>query len=242
MAGGRWFVIGPVADGVVLCTMQGPDLSSQTRFADMATAQRAADALPGPLVSIAAGVPVTVPAPILPTEIAGALPDLVQDQPRGVLDGWVRLWVAGALRGDPDWDGVICAVQGDVTHWIQVSASEIVSFQGFLTGRLIASLNGSAEADADALSDSLSRPERLAAHLRSAEIAGNGAAVTGHLTGAELAAARPFWLGQEVLIIADGARMQTALAAQGVSAVTRDPQAMLDAGLAVLAESIARSP
>ena len=42
--------------------------------------------------------------------------------------------------------------------------------------------------DTEAVTDSLSRPERLAAHLRSAEVTGNSAALSGHLVGAELAA------------------------------------------------------
>ena len=34
-----------------------------------------------------------------------------------------------------NWDGVICVIEGDVTHWVHVSAGEIVSFASFLTLR-----------------------------------------------------------------------------------------------------------
>jgi hypothetical protein len=160
----------------------------------------------------------------------------------GYRRGWstlLRIAVAGALASRPHWDGVVCATQGDVTHWIHISADEAVSAQTVLTPRLVTALGGSASADADALADTLSRPERLAAHLRQAEIAGNRAAMTGHLLGAELAATRPYWLGQKVLVIsATPAPHMTALEGQGVPSTALDPNDLVAPGLAALGRAI----
>lgn len=86
---------------------------------------------------------------------------------------------------------------------------------GCLTPRLIADLGGAETPDMTALSDTLSRPERLAAQLRSAQVAGDAAAITGHLVGAELAAAKVYWLGQEVVLLGQGPYYD-ALKVQGV--------------------------
>jgi len=177
-----------------------------------------------------------LPAPVLPAT-GRTLPALTQKTPPDIVSGWVRLWIAGHLAAHPGWDGVICALHGDVTHWLHVSADEVVSSQSFLTPRLIAALGGADHAAPGAMSDSLSRPERLAAHLRAAEVTSAAAHVTGHLIGAELAAARPYWLGQQVAVI--GARpirdaYAQAIAAQGAPVVSALAADLLPKGLYAL--------
>ena len=156
----------------------------------------------------------TVPARALPEALPMAA--LVQDSPRGHLCPAARLRVAGVLSRRKDWEGVICVAMADVTHWCQISAEEIVRFQSALPGRLVRALGAGGTVDPQALSDTISRPERLAVHLRAADLAGNAAALAGHLAGAELAAMRPYWLGQRVIVIGPDARCAAALETQGV--------------------------
>lgn len=127
-----------------------------------------------------------------------------QDSPRGRLDAPARAMVADFAAIHPNWDGVIC-LPGDPTHWVHLSAGEIVSFQSFLTLRLSDVLGtGEVMPDMDALGEAMARPERLAMYLRAAELGKDRAAFLGALMGAELAAARVYWLGQQVAVLGDG--------------------------------------
>jgi 2-dehydro-3-deoxygalactonokinase len=145
----------------------------------------------------------TVPAAIIP---AGgfAVGGLRQDTPYEVLPAVLRLRLMGLLTMRPDWDGVATLSADGVNHWVHISAGEAVSMQGFLTPRLVEDLGGSGMPDAAALADTISRPERLATHLRTADLMQARAAIVGHLVGAELAATRVYWLGQQVAVIKDG--------------------------------------
>jgi 2-dehydro-3-deoxygalactonokinase len=155
-----------------------------------------------------------VPAPVLPDTLP--LAALTQDRPQGRMDAAARLRIAGALAARRNWDGVICLPMDDVTHWCQISADEVVSFQSALTPILARTLNAAEIADPQALADTMSRPERLSLHLRSAMLAHAAEAIAGHLLGAELAAMRPYWLGQQVIVIAQSSLYSSALATQGV--------------------------
>ena len=94
---------------------------------------------------------------------------------------------------------------------------------------------------AAAVADGLAHPARLAADLfsiRAADIlhgAPHGRArLSGLLIGAELAAMRPYWLGQRLALIGAAdhvARYAAALAAQGAPAQRRDGDACTLAGL-----------
>ncbi|WP_083097714.1 2-dehydro-3-deoxygalactonokinase [Pseudophaeobacter leonis] len=66
------------------------------------------------------------------------LPNLVQKSPLALMQG-CGTQIAGFLALNPKWDGVIC-LPGPVTHWVQVSAAEVVSFQSTLTTGLQATL------------------------------------------------------------------------------------------------------
>ena len=168
-------------------------------------------------------------------------PGLMQADPADVMRG-EETQIAGALRLLPGYDGVFC-LPGTHSKWVHVSAGEVVSFQTFMTGELFALLStasvlrhgmqgaGWDEAAFDAaVSDALSRPERLAARLFSLRAQGliaglspDGARarLSGLLIGMELAGAKPYWLGQPVTLIGAeklSAAYARALAAQGVAA------------------------
>jgi len=182
------------------------------------------------------------------------IPGIRQNSPADVMRG-EETQIAGFLALNPDWDGVLC-LPGTHTKWVHISAGEVVSFQTFMTGELFAAIGAhtvlrhsvAAEGwdqgafDA-ALSESLSRPERLAARLFSlrAESLLHGltsnaarASLSGALIGAELAAARPYWLGQYIAVLgASGvAKLYIdALKTQGIAAQATDGEAATLAGL-----------
>ncbi|MEY4984781.1 MAG: hypothetical protein RIR62_3047 [Pseudomonadota bacterium] len=168
------------------------------------------------------------------------LPGLRQDRPADVMRG-EETQIAGALALNPGFDGVLC-LPGTHSKWVHVSAGEVVSFQTFMTGEMFALLSqasvlrhgmagdGWDDAAFDAaLSDALSRPERLGARLFSIRaeglLAGLAAAaarsrLSGLLIGTELAAAKPYWLGQPVAIIGSQGLARAyarALGAQGTA-------------------------
>lgn len=182
------------------------------------------------------------------------LPGVKQVTPPDVMRG-EETQIAGVLRQQPDFDGILC-LPGTHTKWVHISAGEIVSFQTFMTGELFALLAGQsvlrhsvagddwdrAAFDA-AVSDAMARPQSVAAKLfgiRAGGLVGEvarGAArgqLSGLLVGIELAAARPYWLGQNVAILGAGpvAELYRAgLAAQGVTASTLDVAHLTLAGL-----------
>lgn len=179
------------------------------------------------------------------------LPGLRQDAPAGLMRS-APARVAGFLAQHPNWDGVIC-LPGAKTHWVLVSADEIVSFQSFATVALARAaeaafgLGGAGAIDPDRLADSLpdliSRPERLAARLAELQAAGaldglSPVEMKGRLwgcwLGAELAASRPYWLGQNLALIADedlAAPYSAALQSQGLAPEVCAAEDMALAGL-----------
>jgi 2-dehydro-3-deoxygalactonokinase len=181
------------------------------------------------------------------------VPGLKQTAPADVMRG-EETQIAGFLALNADWDGIIC-LPGTHTKWAHISAGEVVSFQTFMTGEQFALLSGQSvlkhsigtgwdeDAFKEALNDTMSRPERLAAYLFNLRarhlLEGQDpdtarGRLSGLLLGAELAASRPFWLGQHVAIIGDDALARAysiALAAQGVPAIVADAPRMTLAGL-----------
>jgi len=145
---------------------------------------------------------------------------LKQNSPPDVMRG-EETQIAGFLASRENWDGVVC-LPGTHTKWVQVSAGEVVSFRTFMTGEMFDLLRGQSvlqhsvgegwddTAFAEAAADTLSKPEQLAARLfglRAADLlqaqdAGRARArLSGYLIGAELAATRPYWLGQQLAVI-----------------------------------------
>lgn len=232
-----WIAVGPVQDGALGYALH------RDRVVARATAATAGDVLAklGPqqtVLRIGEGPASQIPTRVLPQE-AVTLPVLEQRSPPDVVGAWVRLWVAGFLMTRENWDGVICVTEGDVTHWMHISADEIVSTQSFLTPRLRLALGGAVAVSETAVDDTISRPERLAARLRQAEVQGDGAAITGYLLGAELAATRPYWLGQQVALLSDRPDAHlAALRVQGVPVTAHDPADLIELGLAAWAATL----
>ena len=182
------------------------------------------------------------------------IPGIKQLHPADVMRG-EETQIAGYLAQNKGWDGVIC-LPGTHTKWAHISAGEIVSFQTFMTGELFATLatqtvlrhsiaaDGWDDAAFDTgLADAYGRPEKLAGRLFSLRAEGllhdlPGAAararLSGLLIGAELAAAKPYWLGQQIAVIGAGALARlyvTALAQHGAPATQVNAEAATLAGL-----------
>ena len=205
----------------------------------------------------------TVPCPALPDGLAEApvagdlqahiIPGIRQMDPADVMRG-EETQIAGFLSLNPNWDGVIC-LPGTHTKWVHVSADEVVSFRTAMTGDLFAAIAGHTvlrhsvgdgwddEAFAGAVEQAMDRPERLSARLFSIRAEGllHGLApaaararLSGLLIGAELAAMKPYWLGQQVAVVGGGALARlyvAALAAQSVPATQADATRATLAGL-----------
>lgn len=207
-----------------------------------------------PCAPVAPGTAMRVPATDRRLDLR-IVPGLRQDAPADVMRG-EETQVAGVLALHPAFDGVIC-LPGTHSKWVHVSAGEVVSFQTFMTGELFALLSGQSVlrhamtgegSDDDAfdagVAEVLSRPERIAARLfglRAESLlhdlppAAARGRLSGLLIGAELAAARPYWLGQRVVLVGNprlAAAYARALSAQGLSAETLDATACTLAGLA----------
>ena len=211
--------------------------------------------VPCPPLDLSAQVSAPAADPRLRVLIA---PGLKQAQPADVMRG-EETQIAGALRLMGDYDGILC-LPGTHSKWVHISAGEVVSFQTYMTGEMFALLSeasvlrhgmqGAAGWDDAAFDaavlDALSRPERLAARLFSLRaeglIAGLApgsarARLSGLLIGTELAAARPYWLGQKVTLIGAeklSAAYARALAAQEVDAMRLSATDCTLAGLAAL--------
>ncbi len=181
------------------------------------------------------------------------VPGLRQDRPAADVMRGEETQIAGFLGLNPGFDGTIC-LPGTHTKWAQISAGEVVSFQTAMTGELFGALRDHTvlshtldDADdeaafAEAVSDGMSRPEALAQrlfalrarHLLEGTAAGSGARASGLLIGAELAHARPYWLGMPVAVVGErglAARYAAALRAQGAAPMVTRADACTLAGL-----------
>jgi len=182
------------------------------------------------------------------------IPGIMQADPADVMRG-EETQITGFLARNKNWDGVIC-LPGTHTKWVHVSADEVISFQTFMTGELfnaiatqtvlrhsIATDGWDDAAFNDGLETAMARPERLAARLFSLRAQGllNGmqgdtarAHLSGLLIGAELAGAKPYWLGQQIAVIGDSRLSKlyvTALAAQSAPATQVNATAITLTGL-----------
>jgi len=182
------------------------------------------------------------------------LPGLKQSAPPDLMHSDTAR-IAGFLTLNKGWDGVICQ-PGEQTSWAQVSAGEVVSFQTFLTGTLARMLaqhlslpdmgrqqGWDSDVFAGTLDAALARPERMASALNVLRVEIDMhdlaskvalARLWGVLVGGELAAARPYWLGQQLAVISppDITRpYQQALQLQGVPVTIANAERMTLAGL-----------
>ena len=180
-----------------------------------------------------------------------------QAQPPAILtQGSAQIF--GYLAQNPEFDGVLCLVD-DHTSWARISAEEIVSFANFATGEVYRTLTrGEFANDAGAaflagVEQGYSAPAKFASRLNSIRAgqvlngvshAGANAQICGLFIGAEIASARPYWLGMPVVVIGDDAparAYQSALLAQGVSCETYDAHTARMRGIQIIRDAAAQT-
>ena len=182
------------------------------------------------------------------------LPGMRQNKPPDVMRG-EETQIAGLLAREPGFEGVIC-LPGTHTKWVHVSGGEVVSFVTFMTGELFALLStasvlrhsvgatGWSDEDfAAAVEEAMTRPERAAARLfglRAEALLADlspersRARLSGYLIGMELAAARVYWLGRDLVMIGSHGIAEaylTALRLGGLNPRALDATEMTLAGL-----------
>ncbi|PLS23695.1 2-keto-3-deoxy-galactonokinase [Amylibacter cionae] len=190
------------------------------------------------------------------------VPGLSQTSPAPDLMRGEETQIAGFLQSNPKFDGVL-VMPGTHSKWVHISAEEVVSFQTFLTGELYALLarqsilrNAVAiggwddSAFENGVSEAISRPESVAAKLFSlqaeAQLSSGSpeaarARLSGLLIGMELAATRPYWLGQNLTILAApdiGRIYARALSLQGLQAPVLDAAPLVREGLLAAYEAL----
>ena len=149
------------------------------------------------------------------------VPGIMQKSPPDVMRG-EETQIAGYLSKNPDFDGIIC-LPGTHTKWVHISAGEIVSFKTFMTGEIFLSLSersilkSSVQSNGfdqtsflDAFEDTYYNTALLSAKLfglRAADLLENTSTkflkskLSGYLIGSELAGAKSYWLGQNIVMI-----------------------------------------
>jgi 2-dehydro-3-deoxygalactonokinase len=183
------------------------------------------------------------------------MPGLSQLTPKPTILRGEETQIAGFVAKHPTFDGVIC-LPGKHSKWVHVSAGEVVSFETAMTGVLYELLakesilrHSISHGDPDGaafdagVAITLSNPERLVTELpaiRARHVlcgAARHAAearLSGLLIGAEIAALRPYWLGQQVALIGREVLCglyARALSKQGVPAVRHAAAPLTQAGL-----------
>lgn len=166
---------------------------------------------------------------------------LRQDNPADVMRG-EETQIRGFLSIFSNFDGIIC-LPGTHTKWVHVSAGEVISFRTFMSGELFdllskySVLKHSVKSDdwndkefRSAVSESISNPQKIfsdffklrADHLlKQVEQSELKSKLSGYIIGVELAGAKPYWLGQNVVILGNdylSKIYKTALEGQGIFA------------------------
>ncbi|OIQ32567.1 MAG: hypothetical protein BM562_04705 [Alphaproteobacteria bacterium MedPE-SWcel] len=209
-------------------------------FADEATAAQTVPAKPAELA---------VTMSTVRDQRIFTLAGLRQQRPFGRLQGAAGR-IGGFLSLNKEWDGVICLPGHHATHWVQISAEEVVSFVSFATLPVVNALCP-ADRPRDALDeaalvetlhDVLSKPESLALRIAEAQTMRRAGVISdavargqiwGAALGAELAASRPYWLGQNLALIAPAALAapyRAALISQHIPVTETDEARMTLAG------------
>ena len=166
---------------------------------------------------------------------------LRQDNPADIMRG-EETQIRGFLSNFSNFDGIIC-LPGTHTKWVHVSAGEVISFRTFMSGELFdllskySVLKHSVKSDdwndkefRSAVSESISNPQKIfsdffklrADHLlKQVEQSELKSKLSGYIIGVELAGAKPYWLGQNVVILGNdylSKIYKTALEGQGIFA------------------------
>ena len=175
------------------------------------------------------------------------VPGIMQKSPPDVMRG-EETQIAGYLSKKPDFDGIIC-LPGTHTKWVHISAGEIVSFKTFMTGEIFLSLSersilkSSVQSNdfdptsfLEAFEDTYSNPVLLSSKLfglRAADLLENTSTkflkskLSGYLIGCELAGAKSYWLGQNIIMIGNNdlcILYQKALKKLGLNATIENTQ------------------
>ncbi len=193
------------------------------------------------------------------------VPGMKQIEPADVMRG-EETQIAGFLSMRPDFNGVVC-LPGTHTKWVRLRDGMVVNFQTFMTGELFALLvtksvlrhsvaigGGDEAAFLEMIDIAAKRPETIASRffaLRGEALIHGlgpktaGSRLSGLLIGAELAAARHFWLGGDVTII--GAEALSNLYAKALSLLAANPvllgaEEVTIAGLSAAYEDLQRRP
>ena len=187
-----------------------------------------------------AGQGVTCPASLAaPIEIGGQFARMTRFTDKSAPDQcFAHAAALGAFVADhAKWDGIVIFA-GPVTTWAQVSAGELISFRSSLALKIAYHVMLDRGLDTpdqvgdgfnDAVGSGLSNPETVFSKL-SASV---GAEThLGHVLGAELAAFRSYWLGQDIVILGerDAAHWIEAALKSQFAMVRRDPQDYLGRG------------
>ena len=166
---------------------------------------------------------------------------LRQDNPADVMRG-EETQIRGFLSIFSNFDGIIC-LPGTHTKWVHVSAGEVISFRTFMSGELfdllskysvlkhsVKSYGWNDKEFRSAVSESISNPQKIfsdffklrADHLlKQVEQSELRSKLSGYIIGVELAGAKPYWLGQNVVILGNdnlSKIYKTALEGQGIFA------------------------
>ena len=187
-----------------------------------------------------AGQGVTCPASLAaPIEIGGQFARMARFVDKSAPD---QCFAHSAGLGDfvadhAKWDGIV-VFAGPVTTWAHISAGELISFRSSVALKMACDVirdrgldtpDHLGDAFNDAVGSGLSNPESVFSKL-SASV---GAEThLGHVLGADLAAFRTYWLGQDIVILGEGDAahwIKAALKSQ-FAMVRSDPQDYLGRG------------
>lgn len=181
------------------------------------------------------------------------VPGLKQTAPADVVRG-EEVQLAGLLVSQPNFDGIVC-LPGTHSKWVRVSTGEVVGFQTTMTGELFGLLAHQSvlrhgmgcgwdeQAFSLGVKTGLAHADKLIARLFSVRAEGllDGLSpdaahsrLSGLLIGAELAAMKNWWLGQEVVLIGAKqlcANYASALHDQGLKPTIHDGTEMVLSGL-----------
>ena len=171
----------------------------------------------------------SAPAQGFPAALAGLGP---LQSGAGHLPALPRLLTLGAVAGDPNWDGIVLTLDATHANWTHVSAGEAISTLATVTPHLAHLLDATGLLNQQALDEVMTRPERLTSAL-----ATDPDNALSYLIGADLAAARRWWLGHQLRIVGDGALAQgfsDALMTQGAPVALTDTDTATRRGLLAL--------
>ena len=188
---------------------------------------------------------------------------LRQDRPADVMRG-EEVQIAGYLSLNEDFDGVMC-LPGSHTKWARISAEEVVSFQTVMTGEMFAVISNNTVLRhslmdeglnetlfLEAVEEGMAHPARLTSRLFSLRAEGLlfglsapdvRSRLSGLLIGMELAATKPYWLGEKIAVVGAEALSSLyvkALEEQGNVALVEDGLDMTLKGLVAVRHQMER--